>query len=217
SRLWAPRVGANEKRSSRERGRWRRPEHTEGRRDELKTTVKKTPGLQLSHTTSTQAEASAVLVYSYGESSVESPHLPFLFLHQTGPISTGLETIGDSSFALFFPAPSEVAKIFPPWAIPRSDSGGSGWMSVPAFGEWDMKNGVPDYSMDFTKIREMRKQNKNPSRVSLGNDDELLTSNRLRSDGGNKEEEQGTRRRLPQPDQRRPIHHHHGGTPTVPF
>ncbi|CAL9190193.1 unnamed protein product [Musa hybrid cultivar] len=95
-----------------------------------------------------------------------------------------------------------------------SDSGGSGWMSVPAFGEWDMKNGVPDYSMDFTKIREMRKQNKNPSRASLGNDDELLTSDRLRSDGGNKEEEQEAQRRLPQHDQRRPIHHHRGGSPT---
>ncbi|EOA21823.1 hypothetical protein CARUB_v10002288mg [Capsella rubella] len=34
---------------------------------------------------------------------------------------------------------------------------------------------MPDYSMDFTKIREMRKQNKrDPSRASLGNEDELI-------------------------------------------
>ncbi|CAL9114290.1 unnamed protein product [Musa textilis] len=53
----------------------------------------------------------------------------------------------------------------------RNNGDSSGWMAVPAFGDWDMKNGVPDYSMDFTKIREMRKQNKHPSRASLGNDD----------------------------------------------
>lgn len=51
-----------------------------------------------------------------------------------------------------------------------------GWMTVPTFGDWDMKNGpVPDYSMDFSKIREMRKQNKRElSRASLGGDDDLL-------------------------------------------
>ncbi|KAE8820182.1 hypothetical protein D1007_01895 [Hordeum vulgare] len=49
-------------------------------------------------------------------------------------------------------------------------------MTVPAFGDWDMKNGaMPDYSMDFSKIREMRKQNKKElSRASLGGDDDLL-------------------------------------------
>ncbi|KAE8814130.1 hypothetical protein D1007_08777 [Hordeum vulgare] len=49
-------------------------------------------------------------------------------------------------------------------------------MTVPAFGDWDMKNGaMPDYSMDFSKIREMRKQNKKElSRTSLGGDDDLL-------------------------------------------
>ena len=54
--------------------------------------------------------------------------------------------------------------------------GGNGWMTVPAFGDWDMKNGaLPDYSMDFSKIREMRKQNKKElSRTSLGGDDDLL-------------------------------------------
>ncbi|GJM84507.1 hypothetical protein PR202_ga00184 [Eleusine coracana subsp. coracana] len=54
--------------------------------------------------------------------------------------------------------------------------GAVGWMTVPAFGEWDVKNGaVPDYSMDFSKIREMRKQNKRElSRASLGGDEDLL-------------------------------------------
>ncbi|KAE9449879.1 hypothetical protein C3L33_18218, partial [Rhododendron williamsianum] len=36
---------------------------------------------------------------------------------------------------------------------------------------------MPDYSMDFTKIREMRKQNKRDvSRASLGNEEELISS-----------------------------------------
>ncbi|KAG7554750.1 RIN4 pathogenic type III effector avirulence factor Avr cleavage site [Arabidopsis suecica] len=51
------------------------------------------------------------------------------------------------------------------------------WLSVPQFGDWDQKGGgtMPDYSMDFTKIREMRKQNKrDPSRASLGNEEELI-------------------------------------------
>ncbi|CAH8326781.1 unnamed protein product [Eruca vesicaria subsp. sativa] len=52
----------------------------------------------------------------------------------------------------------------------------SPWMSVPQFGDWDQKGGsIPDYSMDFSKIREMRKQNKrDPSRASLGNEEELI-------------------------------------------
>ncbi|KAF9612256.1 hypothetical protein IFM89_038678 [Coptis chinensis] len=48
------------------------------------------------------------------------------------------------------------------------------WMSVPQFGDWDQKGNLPDYSMDFSKIREMRKQNKrDPSRASLGNEEEF--------------------------------------------
>lgn len=36
---------------------------------------------------------------------------------------------------------------------------------------------MPDYSMDFSKIREMRKQNKiNVTRASLGNEEELMPS-----------------------------------------
>ncbi|XP_055808954.1 uncharacterized protein LOC129877470 [Solanum dulcamara] len=45
------------------------------------------------------------------------------------------------------------------------------WLSVPQFGDWDQKGALPDYSMDFTKIRENRKQNK--SRASLGNEEEF--------------------------------------------
>ncbi|KAK6790019.1 hypothetical protein RDI58_013819 [Solanum bulbocastanum] len=45
------------------------------------------------------------------------------------------------------------------------------WLSVPQFGDWDQKGALPDYSMDFTKIRENRKQNK--SRASLGNEEDF--------------------------------------------
>ncbi|KAI5014798.1 hypothetical protein ZWY2020_056188 [Hordeum vulgare] len=49
-------------------------------------------------------------------------------------------------------------------------------MTVPAFGDWDMKNdAMRDYSIDFSKIREMHKQNKKElSRASLSGDDDLL-------------------------------------------
>ncbi|KAL2339435.1 hypothetical protein Fmac_007375 [Flemingia macrophylla] len=51
------------------------------------------------------------------------------------------------------------------------------WLSVPQFGDWDQKGQVPDYSLDFSKIREMRKQNKtNISRASLGNEEELMAA-----------------------------------------
>ncbi|KAI4992076.1 hypothetical protein ZWY2020_041939 [Hordeum vulgare] len=54
--------------------------------------------------------------------------------------------------------------------------GATTWMTVPAFSDWHMKNdAMPDYSMDFTKIREMHKQNKKElSRASLSGDDDLL-------------------------------------------
>ncbi|RZR78133.1 hypothetical protein BHM03_00003382 [Ensete ventricosum] len=63
-----------------------------------------------------------------------------------------------------------------------------------------MKNGVPDYSMDFTKIREMRKQNKHTSRASLGNDDEFqlqlqLPSNSNSNNNEGEAEEEPRRRR----------------------
>ncbi|KAE8794688.1 hypothetical protein D1007_30524 [Hordeum vulgare] len=54
--------------------------------------------------------------------------------------------------------------------------GATAWMTVPAIRDWDMKNGaMPDYSMDFSKIREMHKQNKKElSRAILSGDDDLL-------------------------------------------
>ncbi|CAI8619035.1 unnamed protein product [Vicia faba] len=49
-----------------------------------------------------------------------------------------------------------------------------GWLSVPQFGDWDQKGQVPDYSLDFSKIRETRKHNKsNISRPSLGNEQDF--------------------------------------------
>ncbi|XWS33252.1 hypothetical protein CRYUN_Cryun22dG0065500 [Craigia yunnanensis] len=49
------------------------------------------------------------------------------------------------------------------------------WLSVPQFGHWDQKGLVTDYSLDFSKIREMRKQNKREvSRASLGNEEEFI-------------------------------------------
>ncbi|XP_044462828.1 uncharacterized protein LOC123205447 [Mangifera indica] len=48
-------------------------------------------------------------------------------------------------------------------------------LSVPQFGDWDQKGELPDYSMDFSKIREMRKQNKRDvSRASLGNEEDFI-------------------------------------------
>ncbi|KAG5110149.1 hypothetical protein JHK82_039372 [Glycine max] len=51
------------------------------------------------------------------------------------------------------------------------------WLLVPQFRDWDQKGQVPDYSFDFSKIREMRKQNNtNISRASLGNEEKLMAS-----------------------------------------
>ncbi|KAL7230852.1 hypothetical protein ACSBR2_009186 [Camellia fascicularis] len=51
------------------------------------------------------------------------------------------------------------------------------WLSVPQFGDWDQKGVMPDYSLDFSKIRENRKQNKRDvSRASLGNEEEFISS-----------------------------------------
>ncbi|XP_073063874.1 uncharacterized protein [Primulina eburnea] len=55
----------------------------------------------------------------------------------------------------------------------------SPWLSVPQFGDWDQKGQLPDYSMDFSKIRETRKQNKrDPSRASLGNEEKFSLNTR---------------------------------------
>ncbi|CAK7337950.1 unnamed protein product [Dovyalis caffra] len=57
----------------------------------------------------------------------------------------------------------------------RKDQKNAPWLSVPQFGDWDQKGELPDYSLDFSKIREMRKQNKRDvSRASLGNEEELI-------------------------------------------
>ncbi|KAI4984377.1 hypothetical protein ZWY2020_059805 [Hordeum vulgare] len=55
-------------------------------------------------------------------------------------------------------------------------------MTVSMFGDWDMQNGaIPDYSMDFSKIWEMYKQNKKElSRASLIGDDDLLAHHKRR-------------------------------------
>jgi hypothetical protein len=59
----------------------------------------------------------------------------------------------------------------------RKEKNTAPWLSVPQFGDWEQQGAVPDYSMDFSKIREMRKQNKRDvSRASLGNDEELIPS-----------------------------------------
>ncbi|KAH7852746.1 hypothetical protein Vadar_028790 [Vaccinium darrowii] len=51
------------------------------------------------------------------------------------------------------------------------------WLSVPQFGDWEQQGEMPDYSMDFTKIREMRKQHKRDvSRASIGNEEDLTSS-----------------------------------------
>ncbi|GJX49771.1 pathogenic type III effector avirulence factor Avr cleavage site-containing protein [Tanacetum coccineum] len=55
------------------------------------------------------------------------------------------------------------------------------WLSVPQFGDWDQKGPLPDYSLDFSKIRESRKQNKRElSRTSIGNEEELVSSNKAK-------------------------------------
>ncbi|KAJ3702669.1 hypothetical protein LUZ61_006374 [Rhynchospora tenuis] len=93
------------------------------------------------------------------------------------------------------------------------------WMSVPTFGDWDMKNGaMPDYSMDFTKIREMRKQNKKEiSRASLGNEEELASNSRQ---GGGAHRDSNLHHRHVDShgsdgmDHRRPLHHARDQSPT---
>jgi hypothetical protein len=87
-----------------------------------------------------------------------------------------------------------------------------GWMTVPAFGEWDVKNGaVPDYSMDFSKIREMRKQNKRElSRASLGGDEDLLQQQQQQQ--SSKAQPPKSSAAIADDDHRRPLH---DDSPTV--
>ncbi|XP_062210043.1 uncharacterized protein LOC133911691 isoform X2 [Phragmites australis] len=83
-------------------------------------------------------------------------------------------------------------------------AGANGWMTVPAFGDWDTKNGaLPDYSMDFSKIREMRKQNKKElSRASLGGDDDLPPAQGSNTAQAKAQPKFGR----PAEDHRRPLH-----------
>ncbi|WVZ23843.1 hypothetical protein V8G54_002387 [Vigna mungo] len=72
----------------------------------------------------------------------------------------------------------------------RKEKNGT-WLSVPQFGDWDQKGQVPDYSLDFSKIRETRKQNKtNISRASLGNEEEFVDSTSSSVNTGHSEHSQ---------------------------
>lgn len=65
------------------------------------------------------------------------------------------------------------------WNLQRAKAD---WMSVPAFGDWDNQKGMPDYSLDFSKVRQMRKQNKlDYSSISIGNDEDLLHGSKVAS------------------------------------
>ncbi|XP_010243334.1 PREDICTED: uncharacterized protein LOC104587420 [Nelumbo nucifera] len=76
----------------------------------------------------------------------------------------------------------------------------AGWLSVPQFGDWDQKGHLPDYSLDFSKIREMRKQNKRDiSRASIGNENELIPDNQSNNNS----------------DHRHPHNHNHNHSPTT--
>ncbi|XP_076888165.1 uncharacterized protein LOC143538494 [Bidens hawaiensis] len=57
----------------------------------------------------------------------------------------------------------------------KDEKNAAPWISVPQFGDWDQKGPLPDYSLNFSKIREMKKQNKREiSRASIGNEEELI-------------------------------------------
>ncbi|KAL2342988.1 hypothetical protein Fmac_004273 [Flemingia macrophylla] len=78
------------------------------------------------------------------------------------------------------------------------------WLSVPQFGDWDQKGQVPDYSLDFSKIRETRKQNKtNISRASLGNEEEFVDSSSSSANTGHSS------------DQPQRQYHHQTDSPTA--
>ncbi|CAM0871505.1 unnamed protein product [Alopecurus aequalis] len=98
----------------------------------------------------------------------------------------------------------------------KEGQGASAWMTVPAFGDWDMKNGaMPDYSMDFSKIREMRKQNKKElSRASLGGDDDILAQNHQQQQQPKKPAKPPTKLGGPANDHRRPALHGRDDSPT---
>ncbi|KAH6764962.1 sorbin/SH3 domain protein [Perilla frutescens var. frutescens] len=55
------------------------------------------------------------------------------------------------------------------------------WLSVPHFGDCDQNRVITDHSMGFSKIREMRQNKTDPSRASVGNEEELVSSRRSSS------------------------------------
>ncbi|KMT08649.1 hypothetical protein BVRB_6g139260 [Beta vulgaris subsp. vulgaris] len=74
------------------------------------------------------------------------------------------------------------------------------WLSVPQFGDWDQKGPLPDYSLDFSKIREMRKQNKrDPSRASLGNEEDFINPTAPANNKANDDEHHFTQNHSPTP------------------
>ncbi|XP_044470242.1 uncharacterized protein LOC123199346 isoform X3 [Mangifera indica] len=84
------------------------------------------------------------------------------------------------------------------------------WLSVPQFGDWDQKGELPDYSLDFSKIREMRKQNKRDvSRASLGNEEDFINPTATTTNNT-----QNGHHDQPQHHHYHQGHHH---TPTVRF
>ncbi|KAJ0039757.1 hypothetical protein Pint_26924 [Pistacia integerrima] len=87
------------------------------------------------------------------------------------------------------------------------------WLSVPQFGDWDQKGQLPDYSMDFSKIREMRKQNKRDvSRASLGNEEDLINPTATTADTT-----QNSHHDQRQQQQQQHYHQSHHHSPTVRF
>ncbi|KAK4759495.1 hypothetical protein SAY87_022626 [Trapa incisa] len=80
------------------------------------------------------------------------------------------------------------------------------WLSVPQFGDWDMKGEIPDYSLNFSKIRETRKQNKRDGfRASMGNEEELIVPEAAKSSRETVHNEQNDDYHAS---------HHHGHSPT---
>jgi hypothetical protein len=83
---------------------------------------------------------------------------------------------------------------------------------VPQFGDWDQKGQVPDYSLDFSKIRETRKHNKsNISRASLGNDEEFNMDSNSTNSVNTAHSHSSDQQHIP------PYHQTHSPTVTIIF
>lgn len=89
-------------------------------------------------------------------------------------------------------------------------------MSVPQFGAWDGNGNLPDYSMDFSKIRESRKQNKKDiSRASIGNEEEL--ANPDQHDRKNDQKYHDHHHQQPQQQVELPMHDAPNNSPSVRY